>query len=84
MPMLEDRRFNTADIYVPAKRRRTLNPKTVEEIAESMLEEGQRTPILVREDGERYVLVEGFHRLEACKALGEETIVGVVVQARPH
>ena len=84
MPMLEERRFNTADIYVPAKRRRTLDPKTVEEIAESMLEEGQRTPILVREDGARFVLVEGFHRLEACKALGEETIVGVVVQARPH
>ncbi len=84
MPMLEERRFNTADIYVPAKRRRTLNPKTVEEIAESMLEEGQRTPILVREDGARFVLVEGFHRLEACKALGEETIVGVLVQARPH
>ena len=84
MPMLEDRTLNTADIYVPAKRRRTLNPKTVEDIAESMLEEGQRTPILVREDGERYVLIEGFHRLEACKALGEETIVGVVVQARPH
>ena len=84
MPMLEERTFNTADIYVPAKRRRTLNPKTVEEIAESILEEGQRTPILVREDGERYVLVEGFHRLEACKALGEETIVGVIVQARPH
>ncbi len=84
MPMLEERTFKTADIYVPAKRRRTLNPKTVDEIAESMIEEGQRTPILVREDGERFVLVEGFHRLEACKALGEETIVGVVVQARPH
>ena len=84
MPMLEERTFKTADIYVPAKRRRTLDPKTVEEIAESMLEEGQRTPILVREDGARYVLVEGFHRLEACKALGEETIVGVIVQARPH
>ena len=84
MPLLEERVFNTADIYVPAKRRRTLNPKTVDEIAESMIEEGQRTPILVREDGARMVLVEGFHRLEACKALGEATIVGVVVQARPH
>ena len=84
MPWLEERTFKTADIYVPAKRRRTLNPKTVDEIAESMIEEGQRTPILVREDGARYVLVEGFHRLEACKALVEETIVGVVVQARPH
>jgi len=26
MPMLVERTFNTADIYVPAKRRRTLNP----------------------------------------------------------
>ncbi len=84
MPMLEERTFKTADIYVPAKRRRTLNPKTVKEIAESMIEEGQRTPIMLREDGARFVLVEGFHRLEACKALGEETIVGVIVQARPH
>ncbi len=84
MPMLEERTFKTADIYVPAKRRRTLNPKTVEEIAESMIEEGQRTPIMLREDGARYVLVEGFHRLEACKARGEETIVGIIVQARSH
>jgi len=45
-----------------------------------MLEEGQKTPIRVRADGERYVLVEGLHRLEACKALGEQTIVGIVVQ----
>ena len=84
MPMLEERVFKTADIYVPAKRRRTLNPKIVDEIAESMIEEGQRTAIMVREDGARMVLVEGLHRLEACKALGEETIIGVVVQARAH
>jgi ParB-like chromosome segregation protein Spo0J len=84
MPMLEERVFKTADIYVPAKRRRTLNPKTVEEIAESMIEEGQRTAIMVREDGARMVLIEGLHRLEACKALGEETIIGFVVQARAH
>jgi ParB-like chromosome segregation protein Spo0J len=58
--------------------------KTVDEIAESMIEEGQRTAIMVREDGARMVLVEGLHRLEACKALGEETIIGVVVQARAH
>jgi len=28
------------------------------------------------------VLVEGLHRLEACRALGEETINAMVVQAR--
>ena len=70
------------DIYVPAKRRRTLDPVTVNTIAENMLEEGQRTPILVRRDGERLVLIEGLQRLEACRSLGEETIVGMIVQAR--
>ena len=79
---MDDHTFRIEDIYVPAKRRRTLDPVTVKTIAESMLEEGQRTPILVRRDGERLVLVEGFQRLEACRSLGEETIVGVFVQAR--
>ena len=80
--LMENQTFRIADIYVPAHRRRSLDPATVNEIAESMLEEGQRTPILVRPDGARFVLVEGFHRLEACKSLGEDTIVGLVVQAR--
>ncbi|MDP6391212.1 MAG: ParB N-terminal domain-containing protein [Alphaproteobacteria bacterium] len=80
--LMEDEVFQIADIYVPAAKRKTLDPKIVDEIAESMLEEGQRTPIQVRQDGERYVLIEGLHRLEACKALGEETIVGLLVQAR--
>jgi hypothetical protein len=30
------------------------------------------------------VLVEGLHRLEACKALGETTIAGYLVQAAKH
>jgi ParB-like chromosome segregation protein Spo0J len=76
--------FAIADIYVPAKRRSTLDLDKAREIAESMLQVGQQTPILVRRDGERYVLVEGLHRLEACKQLGEETIVGYLVQARRH
>ena len=67
---------------MPAKRRRTLDPVTVNTIAENMLEEGQRTPILVRRDGDRLVLVEGLQRLEACRSLGEETIVEMIVQAR--
>jgi ParB-like chromosome segregation protein Spo0J len=54
------------------------------ELAESMLDRGQETPILVRLDGARYVLVEGLHRLEAAKALGETTIVGYLVQAAKH
>src|SRR6516162_1593126 len=76
--MLKRESFPIAKIYVPVKRRATLRQEAVREIAESMLEIGQATPILVRDDGDRFVLVEGLHRLEACKALGEETIVGLV------
>ena len=76
--------FAVADIYVPVKRRATLEQKRVDEIAASMLENGQQTPILVRPDGARFVLVEGLHRLEAAKALGEKTIVGYLVDARKH
>ena len=79
---MDDLTFRIEDIYVPVKRRRTIDPLTVNTIAESMLEEGQRTPILVRRDGERLVLVEGLQRLEACRSLGEESIVGAIVQAR--
>ena len=81
---MEKRAFKIDEIYVPVKRRKTLNSKVVEEIAERMLEEGQLTPILVRQDGDRLVLVEGLHRLEACKALGEKTVVGYIVRARLH
>ncbi len=76
--------FPIADIYVPVKRRATLKPDVVQEIAASMLELGQQTPIMVRQDGARLVLVEGLHRLEACKALGETMIHGYLVQARKH
>jgi sulfiredoxin len=79
---MDDQTFKIEDIYVPAKRRRTLDPVTVNTIAESIMEESQRLPILVRRDGERLVLVEGLQRLEACLSLGEETIVGIIVQAR--
>jgi ParB-like chromosome segregation protein Spo0J len=82
--MMKREKFPIKDIYVPVKRRATLNPKTVHKLAESILEKGQETPIQVRADGERFVLVEGLHRLEACKELGEETIVGYLVQARKH
>ena len=83
--MMKTEKFPIADIYVPVKRRATLKPELVQEIAASIMEAGQQTPIQVRrEDGGRLVLVEGLHRLEACKALGEKTITGYLVQARKH
>jgi sulfiredoxin len=82
--MLKRENFPVDKIYVPVKRRTTLDPQRVHAIAESMLKNGQQTPILVREDGARFVLVEGLHRLEAAKALGEQTIIGFRVDARKH
>jgi sulfiredoxin len=71
-----------ADIYIPVDRRKTLDPAKVEELAASIMEEGQRSAIYVRHDGKRYILVEGLHRLEACRALGETKITAMLVQAR--
>ena len=82
--MMKRETFAIATIYVPVKRRAMLDPKKVQEVAESILQVGLQSPILVRQDGDRFVLVEGLHRLEACKQLGEETITGYVVQARRH
>jgi uncharacterized ParB-like nuclease family protein len=73
--------FPIEKIYVPVKRKKALKPELVQEIAESLLEIGQQTPILVRPDEGRFVLVDGLHRFEACKALGEKTIIGVLVSA---
>ena len=82
--MLKRETFAVDKIYVPTARRKTLDAARVDAIAKSMLENGQQTPILVRPDGARFVLVEGLHRLEAAKALGEQTIVGFRVDARKH
>ena len=76
--------INIDEVYVPAKRRGTLDESKVEALAESILEDGQKTPIHVRPDPDknRYVLVEGLHRLEALKALGEATIDTLIVMPR--
>ena len=67
-------------IHIPVKRRKSLDAEVVKRIAESILEAGQETPILVRpdEDQHRYVLLDGLHRLEACKALGETAIMALI------
>ena len=82
--MMKRETLAIADIYVPVKRRATLDQKRVNELAASILEKGQQTPILVRADGARFVLVEGLRRLEAAKALGEKTVLCFLVDARKH
>jgi sulfiredoxin len=82
--MLKMQMVAVQDVYVPVKRRQTLDPKKVEALAESILAKGLDAPILVRADDRRFVLVEGLHRLEACKALGETTVPAYLVHARQH
>ncbi|MBT6095498.1 MAG: ParB N-terminal domain-containing protein [Rhodospirillaceae bacterium] len=81
-PLKVTKSVPVADVYVPVKRKKTLEPDKVDAIAESMLEEGQKNPIQVRQGNGRLVLVEGLHRLEACRALGEDTIEAIFVQAK--
>jgi hypothetical protein len=45
--MMRREKFSIANIYVPIKRRATLKPETVQEIAQSILEIGQQVPIAV-------------------------------------
>jgi len=82
--MLEKKTFPIDKVYVPVKRAKTLEAAKVLALAEDMLENGQTTPIRLRPDGERYVLLEGLHRLEALRALGETTVEGYLVRARLH
>lgn len=83
-PMLEKKRYAIDEIHVPVKRVKTLDPEKVAALAESILEEGQLVPIRLRADGGRFVLIEGYHRLEALRALGEEMVDGFLVRARLH
>ena len=54
-------------IYVPTAKRKTLVAEKIEPLAEDILENGLLVPIYVRLGKDRYVLVEGLHRIEAVK-----------------
>ena len=82
--MLAKKTFPIEKIYVPTKRARTLDQDKVLALANDILENGQKTPIRLRADGGRFVLIEGLHRLEALRALGEDTVEGYLVRARLH
>lgn len=67
------------EIYVPTALRKQLDLQEVEAVAEEILAEAEGRPIQVRRGKGRYVLIKGVHRLEARKALGEETIQAYIV-----
>jgi ParB-like chromosome segregation protein Spo0J len=80
--MLEKLSVSIDNVRVTAKRARTLDPDKLQLIAEDMIENGQTTPIQVRTEGDGYILIEGLHRLEALRALGETNVNAYIVRAR--
>jgi sulfiredoxin len=82
--MLEAHAIRLDDIYVPVKLKKTLDKDKVDLLAESILEKGLEVPIQVRRDEakNRFVLVSGYHRLEAMRALGEASVEAITVSAR--
>jgi ParB-like chromosome segregation protein Spo0J len=82
--MLQIHKVKLDTIYIPTERRKTLDAEKAAQLAEQILEEGIKIPIQVRFDGKRHVLIEGLHRLEAARLLGETTIAAYLVQARKH
>jgi ParB family chromosome partitioning protein len=65
-------------------RLRAIDEDYAQLIAESMEEDGQRTPIEVRKIGRQsgiYGLIAGAHRLRAKQLLGSETIFAVILEA---
>ncbi len=81
---METVKIDIETVYMPAKKRKDIVEDKVEQLAETILEEGHKTPIQVRKGDGRYVLIEGGHRLEALKMLGEDKIDAVIVHARRH
>ena len=55
-------------------RKRKLNTEKVANLAESFSLLGQLEPITVANNGDKYILLAGWHRLEAARRLGWDTI----------
>jgi ParB-like chromosome segregation protein Spo0J len=61
-----DRRFESA---------RIVDPSSVRKLALSLQADGQRQPILVAQNGDRLVLVDGYRRVQALGQLGRDQAV---------
>ncbi len=81
---MDDVSIRIDQIYVPTKRRAEIDPARIDALAEDILEAGLKVPISVRQGKGRYVLVAGLQRLEAMKALGEDSITAIVVGSPQH
>jgi ParB family chromosome partitioning protein len=72
----ETQLIDLRDIIVKPNRMRQLRPEVVDQVAASIASEGLLQPIVVRPDpkGVGFLLVAGWHRVEAKRKLKHETI----------
>ena len=82
--MLKAVAINIKEIYVPISLRKELDNTKIELVAEKIMNDADELPVKVRQGKGRYVLIKGIHRLEARKALGDETIEAFIVAAPQH
>lgn len=82
--MLKSTFVNIDEIYIPSARRKELDTERVDDLALQMMDEVSFRPIHIRKGDGRYVLVKGINRLEARRALGDETVEVYVVSAQKH
>ncbi len=73
------REIEISKIRVPSCRFRRSNDENLELLTASIREHGILEPILVRRDGENYILAAGERRLMAAKALGKESVPCITV-----
>ena len=64
----------------PNQPRKNFDEEELEQLAESIKQEGLLQPILVRRDGVEYEIVAGERRWQACKRAGLEEIPSIVVE----
>ncbi len=62
----------------PYQSRRHFHPERMAELAESIKLHGVIQPIVVRSNGQRYVLIAGERRWRACSMAGETTVPAIV------
>ena len=65
----------------PTQPRTYFNKETIEELAESIKKNGLLQPILVRKKGDKYEIVAGERRWQACKINKMETVPVKIVEA---
>jgi ParB-like nuclease domain len=71
-PRVTTKMIGLAGIAVSDRRLRKIRPETVDELAESILQQGLLHPIRLRprsHNGSGYILIAGQHRLEAARKL---------------